>query len=73
MEQFKLKVERCFALLFNNWGRLICLLQAAQPFLIEQALAIVQQCNDHTGKHSRLNARIVELPQDEWNIPSVYK
>ena len=35
--------------------------KAAQPFLIEQALAIVQQCNDHTGKRSRLSARIVEL------------
>ena len=61
MEHFKLKVERCFNLLFNHWGRLICLLQAAQPFFIEQALAIIQKCNDHTYKGSRLSAHIVGL------------
>ena len=33
MEQFKLKVERCSALLFNQkWGCLICLLQGAAIF-----------------------------------------
>ena len=37
MEQFKLKVERCFPLLFNHWRPLICLLQAAQPFFIYRA------------------------------------
>ena len=51
MEQFKLKVERCFALISNQWGNLICLLQGAAIF-IERALAIAQQCNDHTDKHS---------------------
>ena len=51
MEKIKLKVERCFALLFNHWGRLISLLQGA-AFYIEQALAIVHQRNDHSDKSS---------------------
>ena len=51
MEQFKLKVERCFALISNQSGiRFVC--YWAQPFFIEQVLAIVQQCNDHTEKRS---------------------
>ena len=41
-------------------GRLICLLQGVAIF-IEQALAIVQQCNDHTDKCS---ARIAKLTSD---------
>ena len=42
-------------------GRLICLLQGATLF-IEQAIAIVQQCNDHTDKRCALSsARIAEL------------
>ena len=45
MEQFKLKVERC-----SHWGRFFFVCYRAQPFFIEQALAIVQQCNDHTDK-----------------------
>ena len=49
MEHFKLKVEMCFALISNQSGiRFICYL--AQPFFIEQVLAIVQQCNDRTEK-----------------------
>ena len=32
LEQFKLKVERCFALLSHQWGRLIGLLQGAAFF-----------------------------------------
>ena len=51
MEQFKLKVGRCFALISNNFGDLICLLLGAAIF-IERALAIVQQCNDNTDKRS---------------------
>ena len=51
MEQFKLKAGRLFALISNQWEDLICLLLGAAIF-IEQALAIVQQCNNHTGKRS---------------------
>ena len=51
MEQFKLKVGRCFALISNQLGDLIYLLLGAAIF-IERALAIVQQCNDHTDKRS---------------------
>ena len=51
MEHYKLKVERCFTSISNHWGCLICLIQGA-AILIEQALAIVQQCNDHTDKRS---------------------
>ena len=40
MEQYKLKVERCFASISNQWGRLICLIQGV-AILIEQALTIV--------------------------------
>ena len=29
MEQFKLKVERCFALISNQWWDMICLLPGA--------------------------------------------
>ena len=36
---------------FQPMGDLICLLLDAAIF-IERALAIVQQCNDHTEKHS---------------------
>ena len=32
MEQFKLKVGRCFALISNQWGNFICLLQGAAIF-----------------------------------------
>ena len=52
MEQFKLRVERCFALISNKWGDLICLLLGTAIFFIVGALAIVQQCNDHTDKRS---------------------
>ena len=55
MEQFKLKLGRCFALISNQLGDLICLLLGAAIF-IEQALAIVQHCNDHTDKRSLLGA-----------------
>ena len=51
MEQFKLKVGGCFALISNQWGYFICLLLGAAIF-IERALAIVQQCNDHTDERS---------------------
>ena len=51
MEQFKLKVGRCFVLISNQLGDLICLLLGAAIF-IERELAIVQQCNDHTDKRS---------------------
>ena len=51
MEQFKLKVGRCFALISNQLGGLICLLPGAAIF-IERALAIDQQCHDHTDKRS---------------------
>ena len=51
MEQFKLKVERCFHFDFQPTGVLICLLLCAAIF-IERALAIIQQCHDHTDKHS---------------------
>ena len=51
MEQFKLKVGGNFALISNQLGDLICLLLGAAIF-IERALAIVQQCNDHTDKRS---------------------
>ena len=51
MEQFKLKVGGCFALISNHLGDLICLLLGAAIF-IEPALAIVQQCNDSTDKRS---------------------
>ena len=50
IEQYKLKVERCFASISNQWGHLICLIQGA-AILIEQALAMmVKQCNDQTDK-----------------------
>ena len=49
MEQFKLNVERCFHFDFQPMGDLIWLL-LVQQFSIERALAIVQQCNDHTDK-----------------------
>ena len=51
MEQFKLKVGRSFALIYNQWG-IWCVCYWAQPFFIERALAIVQQCNDHTYQRS---------------------
>ena len=51
MEEFKLKVGRCFALISNEWWDLICLLLGAAIF-IERALAIIQQCNDHTDKRT---------------------
>ena len=51
MEPFKLKVERGVALISNPWDEMICLLLGAAIF-IERALAIVQQCNDHTDKRS---------------------
>ena len=51
MEHYKLKVERCFTLISHQLGCLICLIQDA-AILIEQALAIVQQCNDHTDERS---------------------
>ena len=51
MEQFKLKVGRCFTLISNQWWDLISLLLGAAIF-IERVLAIVQQCIDHTGKCS---------------------
>ena len=51
MEQFKLKVGRCFALTSNQWWDLICLLLGAAIF-IERALAIVQQCNDNNARRS---------------------
>ena len=51
MKQFKLNVGRCFALISNQWRDLIFLLLGADIF-IERALAIVQQCNDHTDKRS---------------------
>ena len=51
MEEFKLKVGRCFALISNQWWDLICLLLGAAIF-IERALAIIQQCNDHTDKRT---------------------
>ena len=51
MEQFKLKIGRCFVLMSNQWGGgLICLLLGAAIFFIE--LAIVQQCYDHTDERS---------------------
>ena len=46
MKQFKLHVERCLVLLSDQWMHLICKLQGP----IGQALAIVEQCNDHTNK-----------------------
>ena len=51
MDQFKLKVGRCFALISIHLGDLICLLLGAAIF-IERALAIVKQCNNHTDKCS---------------------
>ena len=51
MEQVKLKVGRCFALISNQFGDLICLLMGAAIFS-ERALAIIQQCNDHADKRS---------------------
>ena len=50
MEQSKLKVGKCFALISNHWGDLICLLLGTTIFSI--ALAIIQQYNDHTDKRS---------------------
>ena len=49
MKQFKLWVESCFALLSNQWMHFFAKYRA-QPFLIEQELATIQQCNDHTNK-----------------------
>ena len=51
MEQFKSKVGRCFALILQPMGDLVCLLLGAAIF-IERALAIVQQCKDHFDKRS---------------------
>ena len=47
----KWKVERCFRFDLQPMGDLICLLLGAAIF-VERALAIVQQCNDHTDKCS---------------------
>ena len=51
IEQVKLKLGRCFALISNQLGDLICLLLGTAIF-IKRALAIVQQCNYHTDKRS---------------------
>ena len=53
MEQFTLKVGRCFAFIFNQLGGGICFVcYWAQPFIIERALASVQQCKDLNDKRS---------------------
>ena len=46
MEQFKLNVFD-----FQPMGNLICLLVGTAIF-IERALAIIQECNDHTDMRS---------------------
>ena len=50
VEQFKLKVGKCFALISNHLEGFDLLLGTA--IFIERALAIVQQCDDHTDKRS---------------------
>ena len=60
MEQFKLKVERC-SLCFSTNGDILFICYRAQPFFIEQALAILQQCNDHTDKCDLDLVHIVQL------------
>ena len=51
MEQFKLKVGRCFALISNHLGG-FDLFVTGRCICIERALAIVQQCNDNNDKRS---------------------
>ena len=52
MGQFKLKVERCFALITNHLWGFDLFVTGRRHFFIERALAIVQQCNNHTDKRS---------------------
>ena len=52
MEQFKLKVGKCFAVISNHLGGFDLFVTGHRHFFIERALAIVQQCNDHTDKRS---------------------
>ena len=54
MIPFKLKVERCFTLLSNQRGCLFAFYRVQQLFM-EQTLAIVQQCDDHTDKIEHLH------------------
>ena len=53
MEQFKLKVGRCFALISNHWGgEFELFVTVRRYFFIERALAVAQQCNDRNDKRS---------------------
>ena len=52
MEQFKLKVGRCFALISNHLGGFDLFVTGRRHFFIERALAIVQQCDNNIDKRS---------------------
>ena len=52
MEQFKLKVGRCFALISNHLGGFDLFVTGRRHFFIERVLAIVQQCNNNIDKRS---------------------
>ena len=63
MEQFNLKVGRCFALVSNQWGDLICLLLGRSQFLLsERSLSFNIVMITQTS--TRWSARIVELASD---------
>ena len=61
MEQFRLMVERCFALISNQWGDLVCLLLGAAIFFLlsERLLSFNNAMITLTSAH--WSARIVEL------------
>ena len=64
MEQVNLKVGRCFALISNQLGDLICLLLSAAFFLLSgRSLSFNNAMITLTS--ARLSARIVELASDD--------
>ena len=63
MEQFKLKVGRCFTLVSNQWGDLICVLLGRSQFLLsERSLSFNIVMITQTS--TRWSARIVGLASD---------
>ena len=60
MEQFKLKVERCFALIFNQWGGSHLFVTRRSHFLLSERLLSFNNVMI-TLKSARWSAHIVEL------------
>ena len=59
MEQFKLKIGRCLALISDQWGDLICLLLGAAIFLLSERSLWFNNVM-FTLTSARWSARIVE-------------